>query len=520
MTDTPAAHPTLRATLATYWDRFGFAATLTAALAVLVWPVWSVDQLPLQDLPQHLAAARVLAEYNNPATGFADFFELRLLETQYVGLYGLMVALSVAMPLELVVRLLVTAILVGIPLSLAGTLRAVGNSRWLALLALPLLWNVHLLLGFLNFVGGVPFMFWGLTLASRLGRSPRVDLRTAALFVAAALGAFFMHVVPFGLMMIGATLLTMRGGVRQTITRWLVLAGPSALALGWLFLSSAGGSTASSVAGGNSPAWPLSARFRELASWMTDLTPTESGELALAVWGAAIAAAVLAGPSREEPDASRDPQSDRVRLGLLALLTWVFYLVMPLSNDWIWPIAPRFSLLAAWLVIPALPRPTRAGVVTACAGALVATWISAGMVRDAFVAFQDEVGAFDDAVAVLPEGSRVAALIWDRHSAAVRFAPFLHYGARVQFERGGAAMFTFADFPQSPYAFREDNRPPRVPPRWEWEPQRVAPVADLAWYDYVITRGGPGRIARAGSDYEKLYDDGVWRVWRRTRVTP
>ena len=37
--------------------------------------------------------------------------------------------------------------------------------------------------------------------------------------------------------------------------------------------------------------------------------------------------------------------------------------------------------------------------------------------------------------------------------------------ALYQAKKGGAVMFTFADFPQSPFRFREDNRPPRVPPR-------------------------------------------------------
>ena len=91
--------------------------------------------------------------------------------------------------------------------------------------------------------------------------------------------------------------------------------------------------------------------------------------------------------------------------------------------------------------------------------------------------------------------------------------------AYYQARKGGAVMFSFADFPQSPFRFREDNRPPRVGPRWEWMPERVNVDADLAFYDHVLTRGGPGRIARSPM-FEEVFHDGPWRVYRRRSVDP
>jgi hypothetical protein len=96
----------------------------------------------------------------------------------------------------------------------------------------------------------------------------------------------------------------------------------------------------------------------------------------------------------------------------------------------------------------------------------------------------------------------------------VGFSPFIHSVAWVQARRGGAVMFTFNDFPQSPVIFREDNRPPRVPPRWEWTPERVNPDTDLGFYDHVLTRGGPGRVAHSPA-FEEVFHDGPWRVFRR-----
>ncbi len=77
-------------------------------------------------------------------------------------------------------------------------------------------------------------------------------------------------------------------------------------------------------------------------------------------------------------------------------------------------------------------------------------------------------------------------------------------------------MFTFADQPQSPFSFRHDNRPPRVPLGWEWSPENVDPSTDLAWFDWVITRGGPGAI-RATRAFELHYEKEPWRVYRRVK---
>jgi hypothetical protein len=133
----------------------------------------------------------------------------------------------------------------------------------------------------------------------------------------------------------------------------------------------------------------------------------------------------------------------------------------------------------------------------------------------AFAEFdRQEVGDFDQALAVIPEGQRVVGLIFDRYSRHVAFAPFIHYVAYYQARKGGAVMFSFADFPQSPFHFREDSRPPRVPPRWEWLPERVRP-RDLTFYDYALVRGGPGAIARARSGFAAIYRGSSWSVWRR-----
>jgi hypothetical protein len=77
-------------------------------------------------------------------------------------------------------------------------------------------------------------------------------------------------------------------------------------------------------------------------------------------------------------------------------------------------------------------------------------------------------------------------------------------------------MFTFADFPQSPFRFRDANRPPPVPPRWEWMPERVNP-RELAWYDYVLVRGQRTQLAGPRSHFSRVYAGDAWSVWKKLR---
>ena len=75
-------------------------------------------------------------------------------------------------------------------------------------------------------------------------------------------------------------------------------------------------------------------------------------------------------------------------------------------------------------------------------------------------------------------------------------------------------MFSFADFPQSPFRFREDNRPPRVPPRWEWLPQTVR-TGDLGWYEYLLVRGGPSPCSRERqANCQRVFHGRFWEVWK------
>jgi hypothetical protein len=249
--------------------------------------------------------------------------------------------------------------------------------------------------------------------------------------------------------------------------------------------------------------------LRELPDWFTDVFRSSDDERAWLVWVTALVVLYAVGAA--------NPRVAPVSVGAARRrLAWFLpaligaYWVMPESYGFIWPIHGRFPLLAALFAIviaPRVARPTRAGVVAVVL--LLSVWTSA----TAWRAFRGAARESDGLAVVLgriPEGSRVAGLVYARSSSFVRYSPYLHAVAWVQAERGGAVQFTFADFPHSPFRFRESNRPPSVPPRWEWLPERVSPQRDLDWFEYVLTRGGPPLFG-----FRLVAQQGTWALWRR-----
>lgn len=495
-------------------------ALLAAACAA---PLFLVDHPPIQDLPQHLAAMRVLADYDAPGLRFAEFFEVDLLRTQYLAYYGAVRVLSTVLSVELANRLVLAAAIVSTPYAMRALLKVLGRDERLCLLTLPLTWNAHLILGFLNFIAAIPLALLGLALAVRLRLA--FSRRLAVALAVVSTLTFYTHVVPFAFMGLGAGLVLIGDGARATARRWLALVPAGLAALLWMRVSPAGQATVSAgtlgdgAEGGPVPhfAAPGDA-LREAPMWLTDVLHGDTDIQLLIAFVLLLLLWLAAGAGQDALDTSPDGRR-RARMlrvvGLLSPLALLAYFVAPVSYDWIWPISARFPLLALIFALPMLPRARGAAGHVLVALAALLTLRSADAVADAFVGFeQEEVGALDAAVAAIPEGSRTAGLIWDRGSRHVAFSPFIHSVAWVQARRGGAVMFTFDDFPQSPVIFREDNRPPRVPPRWEWMPERVDPERDLGFYDHVLTRGGPGRIGHSVT-FEEVFHDGPWRVYRR-----
>jgi hypothetical protein len=503
----------------------GLLAELAFALLALaaVVPIFVVDHPPIQDLPQHLAAVRIIHDFGDARFAFERYFELALGRTQYLTFYFAAHLLAHPFGVELATKLVLASCIVATPYAMRALLRALAQDQWLGVLVLPLTYNAHLILGFLNFVAAIPLALWGLALAVRQRLEP--NDRRLVLLAAVLLLTFYTHVVPFAFLALGYVLVMTEPPLRRGARSLVALAPAAVAALLWALSSPAGRAVVAAGAGshdaGPKPQYQSwGDALRQAPEWLTDVLHSDVDEQVLVGWVVLVLLMFAwAEPARPADDAAPVRALGR-RVAALSPAAALLYFVSPTSYDWIWPINARFPLLCLLFVIVLLPRVTPAVARVVVVLGSVLALVSFQHTAQAFQQFeQRELGELDRVVHAIPEGRRVAGLIWDKGSRQVKFSPLLHAVAWYQVKRGGAVMFTFADFPQSPVRFRDDSRPPRVPPRWEWLPQGVDPDRQLVWYDYVITRGGPGRMAHSRR-FRKVFQSGPWAVWQRGDQPP
>lgn len=504
-------------------------------------PLWLTQWLPLQDLPQHLAAIRVLHDFSQPGLGFQSWFELTPMSTQYIGFYLLASLLSFLFEVETATRVLIVASVASVPYAMRFLLRALKRPQWLAIFVIPLAYNTNFILGFLNFNAAIPLMLAGLAVAIQL--RDEVNWRRTALYAGVASACFLMHVLPFAILVMGTAMLAVSADWRVIAKRLTPLVPVAIVAGVWSLLSPAGGSiwailrnsvlrlVAKPNADASFVSWANA--LRQIPDWLLDVVRAPGEDMvAIALAGLVLLSFLLGsaqnflstpktdgvpGSANDQGDATTRDLWPLVCLVALVAAAWCLYFFLPQGYDWVWPIASRFALIGAILTVPLIPQTSfrwlrRAMMV----GLALIIIVQANIMAQSFNAFQQqEVGAFSEAIDRIPEGQRVAGLIYERGSKFVRFSPFIHSVARVQSRKGGAVMFSFADFPQSPFRFRPNNRPPKVRPRWEWTPEKVDPRSDLAWYNYVLVRGGPGKIRQQSDTFERVYDGRQWSVWKR-----
>lgn len=472
-----------------------------------------------------MAAVRVLSSFSDPSYRFQEYFELTLGKTQYLTVYLAALPMAKLFGPVVATKAVLTLALVATPLALSRLLRALSMDPWLACLSLPLLFNVHVAYGFLNFVAGIPLLFIGLALAVEQRRSPRLIgqvLLGITLFV-----CFFTHVVPFALLGLAIVLLTAWN--KHAIKRQLLVLLPSAVAATiWLLASPAGKVVASlgqavSAMPSEGAHLPFSAALRMLPDWILHLTTAESEPRQLVIW--VVLALVLLALSVGEPrggasqhsDHDPEPTAGRLVVMMLVPLSMLAYFLLPNGYGFIWPISQRFPVLALFLSIALLGRAPRWAIVPA-AVLCIGLSVQAGSYNAELFRRAGDTGyrGFDEVVGRIPPGSRVATLVFERQLEGLQLSPLMHSAGWVQAERGGLVMFTFAEFPSSPFTYRADRRPPAVAPRWEWGPDRVVPDRDLGWYEYCLVQGWSGSL-ESSRRFTEVARRGRWSLWRNDK---
>ena len=178
---------------------------VVAFTLISLWPIWSTRFPPMQDYPQHLLQAKLLASAYGSPSEYTRNFEIRLQPT-YATFYVVTALLSRLTSIETAGKLAISLYVVLVAflvVKLQG--RASGIVPcWGALLLFPFMFNQQYFLGNMNYCYALPLVVLALLDFEELAAQPLTALRCArhalwqlALFVTHAFAflAFFMLVV-------------------------------------------------------------------------------------------------------------------------------------------------------------------------------------------------------------------------------------------------------------------------------------------------------------------------------------
>lgn len=515
------------------------AAGLWVAVIASMVPLWLADLLPFQDLPQHLAAVRTIHSLDDPFYGLSKYHVVDLARTQYLSWYLALDWLTYLMPLETANRVVLSAYVAAVPLSVFALLRAVGRDPAACLLAAPLAFNVYLYMGFGNYVMALPMVLWGLALLVRLLDSwhPRRALGLALLVVV----IFYTHVQAL-LMYLGlaAIVVFVRAPGLHPRHWWRPASHvlPTLGLLGWWMSQSlilASGADWTAGHGGRNTTDtkvrfdPLMARLEATPKQLLDVFTDDKDELLLLSWAALMIVVLLLGWRRGQaatnaPTPAKRPNWRailRARLPLvLVCASAVVYVLSPISYKWIWPISHRLVPLVALLAVVAVGFVTMPGRRTLLIIPATALAIAASMTHvDHIKRFNKEAGPILEVVRAADPGKRLVGLMFDRDSAVINRSPYLHFAQYYVVERGGMANFSFANMPQSPVVYPTVDGPPTLRARWEWLPHLFNYTGDGRYYDYYLIRGHSGRARSVFGGHvdevDLVLSKGPWHLYRR-----
>lgn len=483
---------------------------LLSALACL--PLFLVDYPPIQDLPFHLAAMRIIHSYGDAQFGFADDFTLALGRTQYVLYYVAGSVLATVLGVARANVVLMCVYFGGTILAMRSLLRALGKDERLCLLVVPLLVNVMSLFGLLPFLTGIPVMLWGIAAAIHWFAKPTIVSGIAVALLGAAL--FYLHVFPFGLFALGFAAFFPWRSPRAWPRAALPAVPAVALTGWWTFLTPEGRLARGALFHPErpSPLGPID-KLLDAYNWLGDVWRDLSDE---ALYGAVFVLAIVAVVLGRRDDAEK--RGHALRWAVVPIVCAALFFIGGEQHGHIWLIWQRFPLLFLITLIPLLRFPTGKPGRALGAALVVLAVVSIANTSWHFLRFQrTDVDDFDGVIAAMEPKKHVAGLIFDKQSSVAHRHPMVHFVSYYQLKKGGVVEFTFAGYPHWPFAFKDGHVPPGGAParlNWEWTPEEVSIDELHPYYDYVLTRGDG--FAPPPDKYRVKVRRGRWTVWEKS----
>jgi hypothetical protein len=491
--------------------------TLVTLVGVLVAaPIALFRYPPMPDLAMHEAMVAV-ARHRADGAFVPDGLYCVVAPQCNQLFHWLAFALSFAVSTDVACKTVVAAAVAGTVAGMGRLLALRGASRWPALVVAPVACGWMLRWGLAPNLVGFALLLWCLPWLESLWRRPRA--RSACLASLAAVALLFAHASSALAFAVVAVFLA---AVRATsLAGFAVRAAPAgvvaALGLAQHSVSARLASDTMQRIGTDYGIGPTE-RLRILPGAIFGGSDAGTHALLATAMLAALAAAVLARRRGRMRTLPLRVALGRHRYAVLGLAFFFAYLLFPMSIGGTTLLAHRF-----------LP-PAIACVVVACAprwssrvGAALAALVPLALVALEWPAFVDGARAARDLDAIIlriPGDVAVAQLDFTPRPRG-HVAPVPGLAARVQAERGGRMLFSFADTPPNPVYVRRE---------WQWNepvtrlataPYALVPAHDAHRFGYLVARNTDRRVralvARALSpEYELVEAQGPWDLFRST----
>lgn len=492
----------------------GIAATLRAAAVVAcacaaLAPLLVARDVPLVDLPAHLAVVDVWNRYHDPARGYEALYSVHLVPGPYWVFYGFLHVVGAVLPLRWAAKLFIALTILGQSLGLAALLRQHRAPPLLALAGFTIAWNTNIMWGFVAYCGGVGPLLYGYALLSRYQQASGAA-RRRLLIANMLLGASFVFMHPLLLLLWAAGVLVYTGW------RAIYVGLPSAIVLAGCTLASFAG-TATLARGGKIDGvwWPVMVNLKNfLRVQVIGIQPETWRWPILLGLGGVLVAALLLSRRRPEPRDFRPYALVAVIVALYFVLPRHIY--QPLTFVGVNLRLEIIIVLVAFVVVAgrALEGWRELVVIVPLVALTLAYHVDLTRRVAAFGARERD---FYELVDRAPPGAEIATLIYDADDPALGYRAWRKFAAYVFLERGG---YTNALWEESsgigkakfPAGFRDGVTPrmpvPEKPEAFDWA--RHGPT-----FAYVLTRGDHPRGAASRPELVLVEQRGAWRLWRR-----
>lgn len=511
-----------------------FSALVLTILSSLL-PIWLGRYVPLLDYPAHLANLYIFRHLHDPALGYFRYYEANLAPLPYWVQYGVEYVLSFVFSEELSQKLFLTLAIGLLPWSIALYAKAIGRDPWVAVLAIPLSWNMNVANGFLAYVGGLPLLFVGLWALAKYSERPSLSGALVATLLGVLL--YFSHVLLWGTLLCAGGLLALLCSWPLSLRRLLLLPlplVPTALVGLWAQLYGDTDKTRVTVSSAGvrdiQGVWStVSQNLDMLRGWTLNTLPGSRDEngyqlVLVLLWLALLVVGFL----KPAPDADANTAAPRrfsnllgrAEVGFAVVLGLYFALPRSLLRPFYWyAVNRRLAVLVALSALLLIRGPLLASAVRRWL--LICVMVLSMVYHVDLAAHFHRVNLrlrdYESLVAQVPKGKQVLPLMSQFGDPDCAVNCFNQWGSYLQIRQGGYMI------PFFPIEFPLRRKPVPTPTPIAWDhPQSFRFRQHEQGWDYFLIHGPVLPTFFAGSeDAVRLVGQrGDWTLYEKIAGRP